>query len=131
LPTLVSVYYHFVGRDDPLIPASPVTREIHELPHRPGNPRPTTARLAAHSLILLIIGIIVIDLAGQAIHVYYAIGTGGGAIAATIAYSTWAFPYYAPEILMPDQFALRGSVLEGGALTSLVANQNQPGLVWF
>jgi predicted MFS family arabinose efflux permease len=67
-----------------------------------------------HSLILLIIGIVVIDLAGQAIHVtnqhlilkidptassrligsnmvYYAIGTGGGAIAATIAYSTWGW----------------------------------------
>jgi hypothetical protein len=101
LPTLVSVYYHFVGRDDPLIPASPVTREIHELPHRPGNPRPTTARLAAHSLILLIIGIIVIDLAGQAIHVYYAIGTGGGAIAATIAYSTWAFPITHPKFSCP------------------------------
>ncbi|GAA3066219.1 MFS transporter [Pseudonocardia yunnanensis] len=66
------------------------------------------------SLILLIVGIVVIDLAGQAIHVtnqhviveidpnsssrligsymvYYSIGTGGGAIAATIAYSAWGW----------------------------------------
>jgi predicted MFS family arabinose efflux permease len=66
------------------------------------------------SLILLIVGIVVLNLAGQAIHVtnqhliveidpsassrligsymvYYAIGTGGGAIAATIAYSTWGW----------------------------------------
>jgi len=66
------------------------------------------------SLILLIVGIVVIDLAGQAIHVtnqqliveidpnsssrligsnmvYYAIGTGLGAIAATIAYSAWGW----------------------------------------
>ena len=64
----------------------------------------------SHSLIPLIIGIIILNLAGQAISVtnqhlivaidptassrligsntvYYAIGTGGGAIAATIAYS--------------------------------------------
>ena len=67
-----------------------------------------------HSLIVLIIGIVVLNLAGQAIHVtnqhliveidptasgrligsymvYYAIGTGGGAIAATSAYSTWGW----------------------------------------
>jgi len=66
------------------------------------------------SLILLIVGIVVIDLAGQAIHVtnqqliveidpnsssrligsnmvYYAIGTGLGAIAATTAYSAWGW----------------------------------------
>jgi predicted MFS family arabinose efflux permease len=67
-----------------------------------------------HSLIPLIVGIVVLNLAGQAIHVanrhliveidpnassrligsnmvYYAIGTGGGAIAATIAYSAWGW----------------------------------------
>jgi predicted MFS family arabinose efflux permease len=67
-----------------------------------------------HSLILLIVGIVVLNLAGQAIHVtnqhliveidpnassrligsymvFYAIGTGGGAIAATIAYSAWGW----------------------------------------
>jgi predicted MFS family arabinose efflux permease len=67
-----------------------------------------------HSLIPLIVGIVVLNLAGQAISVtnqhvivaidptassrligsntvYYAIGTGGGAIAATIAYSTWGW----------------------------------------
>ncbi|HEX4360159.1 MAG TPA: MFS transporter [Pseudonocardia sp.] len=66
------------------------------------------------SLIPLVVGIIVIDLAGQAIHVtnqqlivaidpeassrligsnmvYFAIGTGGGAIAATTAYSLWGW----------------------------------------
>jgi predicted MFS family arabinose efflux permease len=67
-----------------------------------------------HSLIVLIVGIVVLNLAGQAIHVtnqhviveidpsasgrligsymvYYAIGTGGGAIAATSAYSAWGW----------------------------------------
>jgi predicted MFS family arabinose efflux permease len=70
--------------------------------------------LLPHSLILLIVGIVVIDGAGQAIHVtnqqliveidpnsssrligsnmvFYAIGTGVGAIAATIAYSAWGW----------------------------------------
>jgi predicted MFS family arabinose efflux permease len=67
-----------------------------------------------HSLIPLVVGIVVIDLAGQAIHVtnqhlivaidpnassrligsnmvYFAVGTGGGAIGATVAYSTWGW----------------------------------------
>ena len=64
-----------------------------------------------NSLIVLIIGIVVLNLAGQAISVtdqlliveidptasliggntvYYAIGTGGGAIAATTVYGAWA-----------------------------------------
>lgn len=70
--------------------------------------------LLPHSLIPLIIGVVVIDLAGQAIHVtnqqlivaidpesssrmigsnmvFYAIGTGGGAIAATVAYGAWGW----------------------------------------
>ena len=67
-----------------------------------------------HSLIPVIVGIVALNLAGQAIHVtnqhliveldpnassrligsymvYYAIGTGGGAIAATITYSAWGW----------------------------------------
>ncbi|HZZ51412.1 MAG TPA: MFS transporter [Pseudonocardia sp.] len=67
-----------------------------------------------HSLIPLIVGILVIDLAGQALHVinvhlilqidpsastrlvgsnmvYYSVGTGIGAIGATIAYSAWGW----------------------------------------
>ncbi len=67
-----------------------------------------------NSLVLLIIGIVILNLAGQAISVtnqhlivevdpsatsqliggntvYYAVGTGGGAIAATVAYGTWGW----------------------------------------
>jgi predicted MFS family arabinose efflux permease len=67
-----------------------------------------------HSLIVLIVGIVILNLAGQAISVtnqhlivaidpsassrliggntvYYAVGTGGGAIAATTVYSAWGW----------------------------------------
>jgi predicted MFS family arabinose efflux permease len=67
-----------------------------------------------HSLIPLVVGIVVIDLAGQAIHVtnqhlivgidpnassrligsnmaYYSVGFGGGAVAATASYSAWGW----------------------------------------